>query len=309
MDLAESLIGQSLSKHPFFLHPDLLVLYPEAKTANHTLEQIHSFINFVHERPSKGMCRCVIIDDADRILPLHSNAILKAFEEHPETVYIFLVSSHKEAIIPTLQSRCWKASFIGCSNEDICESIKKYDVDHDVVADIIKYSNGSFFTAERLALEFLEHKQLFFKQIERFINPDAPMSMWDISKLADKLSLEIQRQKEIFTTELEESFSIQTYKEITPYQKEKLLKVKQARLALFEIRFASCYLDLSHQLLSEQLKLKTKDISLGFYQRALDLIITTKDQLNKSMPISNIFEFYFSMLHQKTPIWISTSHF
>lgn len=308
MDLASSILKESLSKHPFFLHSDLFILYPETKTAYHSIDQIQKMVHFVHQTPTHANARCVIIDDADRILPLHANTILKCFEEHPVTTHIFLVSSHLEAIIPTVRSRCWHVSIPKSNSEQILTSIKPYKLTKDQSSQIINLSSGSQFSAKRFAQELSDNETFIPDDLVSFLKQNEVASSSSISQVAQGIAQEIQRQKEIYQKELDDTFSVNNYKEITPYQKERLVKVNQAKLSLFEVRYASCYLDAIQHLLSSQLK-EEADANIEYYQRAIDLGIVAKDQLNKSIPHERIFESFLSNLKQHTRVWVPAPQF
>lgn len=308
MDFSSTILKQPLTNHPFFLHSDLFILYPETKTAFHSIEQIQKMVHFIHQTPTHANARCVIIDDADRILPLHANTILKCFEEHPVTTHIFLVSSHLEAIIPTVRSRCWQVSIPKSNPEQIAASIQSYKLTNIQVSQIIKLSCGSQFAAKRFAQELLDNETFIPDDLSSFLKQEESISSSSISQIAQGIAHEIQRQKEIYQKEVDDTFSVNSYKEITPYQEERLVKVNQAKLSLFEVRYASCYLDSIQYLLSSQLKGET-DANIEYYQRAIDLGIVAKDQLNKSIPHERIFESFFSNLKENTRVWVPAPQF
>lgn len=91
--------------------PDLRILYPEGKANHHPMYVIKQFIEETHLPPFEASRKVFIIHEADRMLPASSNALLKTLEEPVSEVTIILLSSHVEALLPTVVSRCFCVSF------------------------------------------------------------------------------------------------------------------------------------------------------------------------------------------------------
>ncbi|QVL56747.1 MAG: AAA family ATPase [Simkaniaceae bacterium] len=91
--------------------PDLRILYPEGKGNHHPIHSIKQFIEETQLPPFEASRKVFIIHEADRMLPTSSNALLKTLEEPVSEVTIILLSSHVEALIPTVVSRCFRISF------------------------------------------------------------------------------------------------------------------------------------------------------------------------------------------------------
>lgn len=62
-------------------------------------------------RPFEGKRRVFIIDNADRLNEVASNALLKTLEEMQPLVHIVLVTAHADALLPTIRSRCQTLRF------------------------------------------------------------------------------------------------------------------------------------------------------------------------------------------------------
>lgn len=93
-------------KRPLAGFPDLLVLAPEGKTAQHSIESVREAIALSYLPPHEGPFRLVLIEEADRLGVVASNALLKTLEE-PSPHTLFLLVSTKP-LLPTLASRCRK---------------------------------------------------------------------------------------------------------------------------------------------------------------------------------------------------------
>lgn len=98
--------------------PDLRILYPEGKGNHHPIHVIKQFIEETNLSPFEANRKVFIIHEADRMLPISSNALLKTLEEPVSEVTIILLSSHAESLLPTVVSRCFRIFF---ENEEVSE--------------------------------------------------------------------------------------------------------------------------------------------------------------------------------------------
>lgn len=92
-------------------HPDLHLFTPEGKSGMHSISAMRELIEGVSFPPYEAKAKVFIIDDAERMLPTSSNALLKTLEEPTLDSYIFLISSRMEEILLTIISRCSKWMF------------------------------------------------------------------------------------------------------------------------------------------------------------------------------------------------------
>ena len=70
------------------------------------IEQIRDIQQVLTKRPSMGPKRAVIIDAADDLERVGSNALLKSLEEPPIGTYFILISHASDRLLPTIRSRC-----------------------------------------------------------------------------------------------------------------------------------------------------------------------------------------------------------
>ena len=75
---------------------------------NYLIEQITNFLADVDLTPYEGKYKVYLFHHADRMLPVHANALLKTLEEKPEHAIILLVTNNIKSIIETILSRCKK---------------------------------------------------------------------------------------------------------------------------------------------------------------------------------------------------------
>jgi DNA polymerase III, gamma/tau subunits len=87
----------------FSEHPDVGMVVPFNRTLRvGSIRALETEANF---RPYEAPARIFIIDNAHRMNPASSNALLKTLEEPPSTSHIFLVTSKPNALLPTIRSR------------------------------------------------------------------------------------------------------------------------------------------------------------------------------------------------------------
>jgi DNA polymerase III delta prime subunit len=92
-------------------HPDVHIYLPEGKSGMHSIDNMRQFIDEMPLPPFVAPVKVFIIDEAERMLPTSSNALLKTCEEPPPDTCIILLSSEPEALLPTILSRCRKVIF------------------------------------------------------------------------------------------------------------------------------------------------------------------------------------------------------
>lgn len=111
LQLARAIVGKD---QPLDLH----CLGPEEKSDIYAAESVRILIEHSH-LPPQGVAKAFVLDEAHKMLPSSSNALLKTLEEPPGRAYFFLVTAHREALLPTVLSRCRALSFSPLSEEEI----------------------------------------------------------------------------------------------------------------------------------------------------------------------------------------------
>jgi len=106
-------------------HPDLHLYTPSGKSNLHTIESMRELKSELAMRPNESSRSLFIIDDAERMLPTSSNALLKSLEEPPPHALIILVASDPERLLPTIRSRCRRLPFAPVATEDIEKLVRE----------------------------------------------------------------------------------------------------------------------------------------------------------------------------------------
>lgn len=100
--------SQAKSKLDSGNHPDLKIFEPEGKSFLYTTEMIQSFREDIAYPPYEGGVKVYLLLHADRMLPMHANALLKTLEEKPDYAVILLMTTLFSNILPTIASRSHK---------------------------------------------------------------------------------------------------------------------------------------------------------------------------------------------------------
>ena len=96
----------------------VLLISPDGPNAQIKLEQSRQIEQFVQLR-QLGRARTIIVDQAHRMNPQASNALLKLFEEPPQNTYIFLITQSPHAMLATIRSRAQLFRFSPMSDEQM----------------------------------------------------------------------------------------------------------------------------------------------------------------------------------------------
>ncbi len=108
-------------------------------------------------RPSQGKYRIAIITDVDVIRERAANAFLKVLEEPNSGTIFILTTCRKNALLPTITSRCQHVAFESLSPDTIVRALlDRTDVDEDLANVAANMSQGSYMRA----LELIRNEEL-----------------------------------------------------------------------------------------------------------------------------------------------------
>jgi DNA polymerase-3 subunit delta' len=168
-------------------HPDLHFYAPEGKSGMHSIASMRELMNQVAMAPFEAKAKVFILEDAERMLPTSSNALLKTLEEPPLDTYIILLSHEPESILPTLLSRSRKVSFFPISEQEIVSFLEKQEkIPLEDAHRIALFSQGSLAKALFLAKEGTDPKRQLLREIlNQKIYEDYPSLLKALAKLDD----------------------------------------------------------------------------------------------------------------------------
>ncbi|RJP32243.1 MAG: DNA polymerase III subunit delta' [Actinobacteria bacterium] len=125
------------------VHPDLHLV--EAEGNQILIAQIRELEWDVNIKPKESPRKVIIIDEAERINQDAANAFLKTLEEPPPETYMILVVESREALLPTVVSRCHEVRFSALGKTDIEEFLVEREGIERVEAERIARLSGGIF--------------------------------------------------------------------------------------------------------------------------------------------------------------------
>lgn len=177
-------------------HPDVEVIRADGRFIK--IDRIRTLIEELEYQPYEGRKKIAIFDEAEKLTLQAMNTLLKTLEEPPGETLIILVTSHPQALIPTVRSRCQDIGFNPLSEADLQLLIqRKKGVGSSLAQQIARFSAGSVKKAIEVDPEVYrkkqedllkEIKQLDVKNIVSLLSLSERLSK-DKDQLADTLDL------------------------------------------------------------------------------------------------------------------------
>jgi len=270
-------------------HPDLHRYKVEGKTGMHSIASMRTMVKEFYFHSYEGGWKVFVIEDAERMLPTSSNALLKSFEEPPKDTCIVLLSSHPELLLPTIVSRCRKIHFAPIEEGLIAEYLK--DNGYSDYQKLAAASQGSLSKALRKNDELEEHfLKLFFQK----------NSYLDLQSCLQAIETEMEKERKQLEAKLKAEILAETAIEKAAFEKE----IEGASFLRFYSR-ASSILDQALLFYRDQTLLDVGGPEKNLYfQKSLqyriqncpslshvqDLIDHAKLCLQRSMKLSVCFE-------------------
>lgn len=103
-------------------HPDLFVIGKD-KTA--TIADVRELIRRSSLKPNDAEKQIFIVCNAGKLQEGSQNALLKLFEEPPESVAIFLLTESRASLLPTVLSRGQRIHLDGMRDNEIAEALRE----------------------------------------------------------------------------------------------------------------------------------------------------------------------------------------
>ena len=142
----------------------------------------------INTKPFKGKYKIYLINEAEIMNEVAQNTLLKTLEEPPEYVVIILLTTSKEKLLPTIQSRCVKLSLKPVEKKILKKYLMKEFKIPDYKADIaVSFSQGNFGKAKMLIMneDFDKMKTEAVSLLKHIGEMDAPDIMEAINKIKE----------------------------------------------------------------------------------------------------------------------------
>lgn len=129
-------------------HPDIFIIGRD-KTA--TIADVREIIRRSSLKPNDSDKQIFIVCNAGKLREDSQNALLKLFEEPPESVAVFLLTESRSSLLPTVLSRGQRIHLDGLRDSDIADILQeKYpSADSNDLNTAVEIANGNLGEAER----------------------------------------------------------------------------------------------------------------------------------------------------------------
>ena len=107
------------------------------------VDTVRSLTAASQQKPVMAKWKIYIIDSAEKLLEEGANALLKFIEEPPPNTVWILISSKREAMLPTIKSRCQTISFTPLADDIIIKILTDNYIEADLAAASAAYAGGS----------------------------------------------------------------------------------------------------------------------------------------------------------------------
>ncbi len=148
-----------------------------------TVESIRMLHEFVLQA-SPFPWKVAVVDEAERLTPEASAALLKVLEETPERTVFFLISSNASALAPTVRSRCLSAPLLLVPRPEIVKALKGRGLseeDANLLASLARGRVG-WALSQLHDPDFKSRLISWSLQVSEVLT----MSRWDIFRFAEK---------------------------------------------------------------------------------------------------------------------------
>jgi DNA polymerase-3 subunit delta' len=129
-------------------HPDLHHLQPDG--AYIKIDQIRELQKELSYRPFEAPKKACVIEDADKMNISAANAFLKTLEEPSGDAILILMTTHVDAVLPTILSRCQQLRFPSLPTETIASQLREKGADEDSARIAAALAGGSIERAREI---------------------------------------------------------------------------------------------------------------------------------------------------------------
>lgn len=184
-------------------YPDVIFVFPEIEDPAFagerkasgrqpkqviSIDQVRAIERQMSLAPYEGRSRLVIFNPADRMEAEGMNSLLKLLEEPPKYTYIILITSHPQALIPTVRSRVQTFIF----RDAPAAVIQKFLMEKHSIAESEAHwlsflALGSVKDADKYDISRMAAKRkICVDTLLSFRAPDAPIRITDFAEIMGK---------------------------------------------------------------------------------------------------------------------------
>lgn len=209
---------------------------------NIKINSIREITKFVNTTIEELEYRFIIIEDAHLMNDQAQNALLKNLEEPPEGIIFILLTTNKNKLLPTIQSRCWQVNFEPLPSKLIIEILVKYFfIEQEKASKISIFSEGSVNSALNLlntdfnvilekTISLLRYSlgkkyNLAYKELNIFLKQSSNGSIKQITRLIKIWFNDVARNKYSLIQYFFEDYTETLVKFNERFNKTKILKI------------------------------------------------------------------------------------
>lgn len=130
-------------------HPDIFVIGRDKPAS---IADVRELIRRASLKPNDGERQVFIVNNAGKLRADAQNALLKLFEEPPESVTVFLLTESRSSLLPTVLSRGQSIHLDGMTDEEMYDilAVESGKVSRRDIVSAIAEAQGSLGRAKRL---------------------------------------------------------------------------------------------------------------------------------------------------------------
>ncbi|MCL2826834.1 MAG: DNA polymerase III subunit [Eggerthellaceae bacterium] len=168
-------------------HPDVRYIAPEG-TDGYLVDQVRNVAADTSLAPIQASKKVYILDRVDLLGTEAANAFLKTLEEPPQDVVLILLGRTRDAVLPTIVSRCQVVPFRHIPTSEAAGILSQNTGASAQMASIAIWACGGSITK---AVEFLKSRErmAFRSQVLEALASLAWADDWDILSYSEKLVL------------------------------------------------------------------------------------------------------------------------
>jgi len=130
------------------------------------IDQIRELQKELSYRPFEAPKKACIIEEADKMNISAANAFLKTLEEPSGDAILILLTTHVDAVLPTILSRCQQLRFPSLPTETIASQLREQGADEDSARIAAALAGGSIERAQEIvAGDWLQTRKSLLEKI------------------------------------------------------------------------------------------------------------------------------------------------
>jgi DNA polymerase-3 subunit gamma/tau len=256
--------------------------------SNRKIEDIRELKDKVIYPPARARYKIYIIDEVHMLTTQAFNALLKTLEEPPKHLIFILATTDIQKLPQTILSRCQRFDFKRITSKDIVTNMKRITdnlnikVDERVLKLIARNSDGAMRDALSLLDQCIAYKteELTYEDalnILGIVNNDLIFELVDNIKNSDLEGILLKIDN-----------IIQEGKDITQFIRDLIYHFRNLLIAKTS-RNPVDIIDMDEELIN-RFKEQSKDISVDFILKSLDILTTSENQASWSIQPRIILE-------------------